>query len=343
MDVVPLEEVWTFYDEVLTGSGDRVRDLYVGWDTENQCSLTIKAVQLQHPEHPETLNCSDADGRILRLSLSQLEDDDGRIAGVVGIFRDVTVAERLEQTRRDYVANVSHELRTPLTALRALIEPLHDGLVKDDAARDRAYTIMLRETLRLSRLVNDMLELSRLQSGTISLQKMAFDATRLLREAVLKYTQTAEDMGQSLILSLPEEPLPAVYGNSDRTEQVLVTLLDNAMKYTPEEGTITVQARLMGPELYISVADTGVGIQPDDLPHVFERFFKADKAHQTKGTGLGLAIAREILNQLGERIWVESLPGKGTTFTFTLHLAQVRPLLPEAQAGDDSPGQEDVP
>lgn len=306
MDVVPNETVWTLYDEVLTGSGHQVEDLRI-------------------------------DGRVLRLSLSPLEEEgQGGIAGVVGIFRDVTAAERLEQTRRDYVANVSHELRTPLTALRALIEPLHDGLVRDDAARDRAYTVILRETMRLSRLVNDMLELSRLQSGTLSLQKTKFDVTRLLREAVIKYEQTAEDMGQSLRLALPEQPLPLVYGNSDRTEQVLVTLLDNAMKYTPEEGSIVVSAAQAGEELHITVADTGVGIPQEDLPHVFERFYKADKAHQTKGTGLGLAIAREILKQLGERIWVESTPGEGASFTFTLHLAQQRaelstaPVLPEA-------------
>lgn len=287
--VIPNEAVWGMYDEILHSGGHDVIDLTVGQS-------------------------------ILRISLSPLEDEEGRTAGVVGIFRDVTEAERLEQTRRDYVANVSHELRTPLTALRALIEPLRDGLVKDDAARDRAYTVMLRETLRLSRLVNDMLELSRLQSGTLSLAKTTFDPTRLLTEAQAKYRQTAEDMGQQMVLDLPEAPLPLVYGNSDRTEQVLVTLIDNAMKYTPEEGVITLSARPMGDLLHVSVKDTGVGIGEEDLPHVFERFYKADKAHQTKGTGLGLAIAREILRQLGETIWVQSLPEHGSTFTFTLHI-----------------------
>lgn len=290
LTVVPVEEVWQLYDEALRTGELAAFDLTFG-------------------------------ERILRLSLSPLLDEGERISGVVGIFRDVTEAERLEQTRRDYVANVSHELRTPLTALRALIEPLRDGLVKDEAARDRAYTVMLRETLRLSRLVSDMLELSRLQSGTLSLQKSRFDATRILREATTKYTQTAEDMGQQLVLHLPEAPLPPVLGNPDRTEQVLVTLLDNAMKYTPEDGQITLSAQVVDGHLEISVRDTGIGISPEDLPHVFERFYKADKAHQTKGTGLGLAIAREILKQLGERIWVESEPGQGSVFTFTLHIA----------------------
>ncbi|MDR3051248.1 MAG: cell wall metabolism sensor histidine kinase WalK [Oscillospiraceae bacterium] len=255
----------------------------------------------------------------LQLSVSALEDEDGAVGGAVGVFRDITQAQRLEQTRRDYVANVSHELRTPLTALRALIEPLRDGLVRDEAERDRLYNVMLRETLRLSRLVSDMLELSRLQTGAVSLEQQAFDPARMLRDVYTKFAPHAEDHGQALILDLPDTPLPQVRSNSDRAEQVLVALLDNAIKYTPEGGRITLQAVPRADALAVTVRDDGPGIALVDLPHVFDRFYKADRAHQGQGTGLGLAIAKEILTLLGENITVESALGQGAAFTFTLH------------------------
>jgi len=286
----PPEEVWAAYGAVLSGKG--------------AATLVVRG-----------------GGAAVQASLLALEDEEGRVAGAVGVFRDVTREERLEQTRRDYVANVSHELRTPLTALRALIEPLRDGLVTDEAARDRLYGVMLRETLRLSRLVDDMLELSRLQSGVLSLEKRPFDPLHMLRDVYQKYQAHAEDHGQPLTLCLPEEPAPQVFGNPDRIEQVLVSLLDNAIKYTPERGNIRICAQPRPDALYISVQDSGVGIAEDDLPHVFDRFYKADKAHQGNGTGLGLAIAREILGLLGEKITVSSKPGEGSCFTFTLHWA----------------------
>lgn len=267
---------------------------------------------------PAALTVHDGSAAI-HIAISALEEEEGRIAGAVGVFRDVTQSERLEQTRRDYVANVSHELRTPLTALRALIEPLRDGLVQDEAERDRLYGVMLRETLRLSRLVNDMLELSRLQSGVLSLEKYPFSPTHMLKEVFVKFEAHAEDHGSRLTLTLPEEPLGEVLGNSDRTEQVLVTLLDNAIKYTPEGGHIDISAVPAGETLNISVCDNGPGIGVEDLPNVFDRFYKADKAHQGNGTGLGLAIAREILTLLGETITVSSPPGGGACFAFTLH------------------------
>lgn len=268
---------------------------------------------------------------ILLIAISPLEDERGSTAGVVGILRDVTQAERLEQTRRDYVANVSHELRTPLTAMRALIEPLRDGLIRQEDQRQQVYSTMLRETMRLSRLVSDMLELSRLQSGSCSLEKHVFDPMQLLTSVYETYAQYADDIDETLNLDMPDT-LPPVEGNPDRTEQVLIAILDNAMKYTPEGGTVDLIVRHSPAEglIRVSVRDTGPGISPDDLPHVFERFYKADKAHQGKGTGLGLAIAHEIMRLLGEELRVESDLGHGSTFTFTLHTVQNATIaLPE--------------
>lgn len=258
--------------------------------------------------------------RALHISASPLTDSAGLSGGCVGILSDVTSAERLEQTRRDYVANVSHELRTPLTALRALMEPLRDGLVKTEEQKNQIYDVVLRETMRLSRLVNDMLELSRLQSGSASMTITVFEPRPLLELIRDTYSPYAEDYQQTFVYQVPDV-LPPVRGNSDRTQQVLIALLDNAFKYTPEGGTVTLGVRLGSDRMTVYVSDTGVGISPEDLPHVFDRFYKADKSHHSRGTGLGLAIAYEIMKQLGEDMQVQSKPGEGSCFSFTLHYA----------------------
>lgn len=257
----------------------------------------------------------------LHISVSPLLLQSGEVTGCVGIVSDVTSAERLEQTRRDYVANVSHELRTPLTAMRALIEPLRDGLVKTEEQRQQIYDVVLRETMRLSRLVNDMLELSRLQSGTASLSRSVFAPLPLFNLIHETYSAYAEDYQQTFVYDVPED-LPSVWGNPDRTQQVLIVLLDNAFKYTPEGGVVTLSACAEGDVVRVRVRDTGVGIPAADLPHVFDRFYKVDKSHHSKGTGLGLAIAYEIMRHLGEEMSVTSEPGQGSCFTFTLHIAQ---------------------
>lgn len=257
----------------------------------------------------------------LHISVSPLLLQSGEVTGCVGIVSDVTSAERLEQTRRDYVANVSHELRTPLTAMRALIEPLRDGLVKTEEQRQQIYDVVLRETMRLSRLVNDMLELSRLQSGTASLSRSVFAPLPLFNLIHETYSAYAEDYQQTFVYDVPED-LPSVWGNPDRTQQVLIALLDNAFKYTPEGGVVTLSACAEGDVVRVRVRDTGVGIPAADLPHVFDRFYKVDKSHHSKGTGLGLAIAYEIMKHLGEEMSVTSEPGQGSCFTFTLHIAQ---------------------
>ena len=257
----------------------------------------------------------------LHISVSPLLLQSGEVTGCVGIVSDVTSAERLEQTRRDYVANVSHELRTPLTAMRALIEPLRDGLVKTEEQRQQIYDVVLRETMRLSRLVNDMLELSRLQSGTASLSRSVFAPLPLFNLIHETYSAYAEDYQQTFVYDVPED-LPSVWGNPDRTQQVLIVLLDNAFKYTPEGGVVTLSACAEGDVVRVRVRDTGVGLPAADLPHVFDRFYKVDKSHHSKGTGLGLAIAYEIMKHLGEEMSVTSEPGRGSCFTFTLHIAQ---------------------
>jgi len=245
-------------------------------------------------------------------------DEIGSIAGAVGLFSDITQMERLEKTRRDYVSNVSHELRTPLTAMRALIEPLKEGMVTAESDRMRYYDIILREIMRLSRLINDQLELSRLQSGTLSIEKRMMRLDDLVYDVCDRYNAIAADQGLELRVDTDFTQCPTVCANADRVEQLLIILLDNAIKYT-EQGSVAVSADWDDEKVTLHVKDTGIGIEEQDLPYVFDRFYKVDKAHSGKGSGLGLSIAKELLKRMGEDVWATSEQGAGAEFSFTLH------------------------
>lgn len=255
---------------------------------------------------------------VLRMTVTPIVDEINATAGAVGLFSDVTQMERLERTRREYVSNVNHELRTPLTAMRALIEPLKEGMVTEEADRQRYYDIILREIMRLSRLINDQLELSRLQSGTLSIEKSRITIDDLVYDVCDRYNVIAREHGLKLRVNTDFSQCPPVYANPDRLEQVLIILLDNAIKYT-EKGSVSLSARWDDEKVVVSVVDTGIGIDASDLPYVFDRFYKVDKAHSGKGSGLGLSIAKEVLNRMDEDIRVTSEKGKGTQFSFTIH------------------------
>ena len=255
--------------------------------------------------------------RILRVAITPLTDG-GRGEGAVMLIRDITEASRLEQTRTEYVANVSHELRTPIASIRGLADALNDGLVKKDEDKARYYGYILRESMRLSRLIDDLLELSRLQSGTIAFKKQFISINELIEDVADRYVSAAREKGLNVEIDIGEPY--KVYTNPDRAEQVLVALTDNAIKYG-YSGTLRFSAEKKGDSLYISVSNPG-SIADEDIDHVFERFYKADKAHAGQGTGLGLSIVNEVLGLLGERIWVKSENG---TVTFTFTLSMVRP------------------
>ena len=276
---------------------------------------------------PSTRNLNARD-MILRLTITPIVDEIGSIAGAVGLFSDITQMERLEKTRRDYVSNVSHELRTPLTAMRALIEPLKEGMVTGEADRQRYYDIILREILRLSRLINDQLELSRLQSGTLAIQKSVITLDDVVYDVCDRYVTIAKEHGLELRVDTDFTQAPPVFANADRVEQLLIILVDNAIKYT-EAGSVTVSADWDEEKVTMHVKDTGIGIEETDLPYVFDRFYKVDKAHSGKGSGLGLSIAKELLRQMDEDIWVDSEKGVGTEFSFTIHLPKKEDESPE--------------
>lgn len=266
---------------------------------------------------PNTLRYTLPGDKYLWISIVPVMGENDTCTGVVGLFKDVTEIENLEKMRRDYIANISHELRTPLTAIRGLLEPLSDGMIRDDAVKLRYYGIMLHEVERLSRLITDMLQLSRLQSGTEYMEKSTFNIGELIDDVYQSYRQNAQQKGIHLELDIKED-LPDVISDPDRIEQVLVILLDNAMRYAGEGGTVRISARQDTSDVHVSVWDSGCGIAPEDMVHVFERFFKTDKSRKEGGTGLGLSIAKQIMDKLDEQITVESEVGHWTCFTFTV-------------------------
>jgi two-component system phosphate regulon sensor histidine kinase PhoR len=235
-------------------------------------------------------------------------------------LRDVTELRRLESVRREFVANVSHELRTPLASIRAVVETLEGGAIDDEEVADDFLHRIVGEVDRLAALVDDLLDLARLESGRVHLTLDALDPLDLISRAAERLRPQTERARLNLVVDVPIE-LPPVLADRARIEQVLLNLVHNAIKFTPAGGTITVRGHIDGDALVTEVTDTGSGIPEADLQRLFERFYKADKARRSEGTGLGLAIAKHIVQTHNGTISVASTLGKGSTFTFTLPLA----------------------
>jgi len=244
----------------------------------------------------------------------------GKQEGALALLQDLTEVRRAETVRRDFVANVSHELRTPLASLKALVETLEDGAIDEpEVARD-FLSKMHAEVDGLAQMVGELLELSRIESGRVALSIRAEEVGPMLRRAAGRLAAQADRAGVGLSVELPDD-LPMVAADSERMGQVLINLLHNAIKFTPPGGRVHLSARQDGDRVLVSVSDTGVGIAAEDLPRIFERFYKADRSRSGGGTGLGLAIARHLVEGHGGRIWVESEQGKGSTFSFSLPVA----------------------
>lgn len=289
-------------------------------------------------EEPRMFHYNLPGERVLWISIVPVLSDSEGCIGAVGLFKDATDIEKLERMRNEYVANISHELRTPLTSLRGLLEPLSDGMVKDPEAQKRYYTIMLHEVERLSRLITDMLQLSRLQSGTETMEMTMFDVNELLEEVSQSFQTEAKKRNISIELET-QESLSLVLSDRDRIEQVLVILIDNALRYA--KSTVRLCAKDMVHEVVIAVWDDGIGIAKENLSRVFERFYKVDTSRKDGGTGLGLSIAKKIMDQLEEQIEVDSKEGEWTCFRFTLkkYVSNAIPLssVPDIIVSPDHP------
>ncbi len=236
------------------------------------------------------------------------------------VFQDLTRVRKLETVRRDFVSNVSHELRTPLASLKALTETLAEGALDDPPAAQRFLTQMDGEIDNLTQIVQELLELSKIESGRVPIQRQPVSPCELMDQSVERMKLQAERAGLTLRVDCPGD-LPAVRADYDRIEQVLVNLIHNAVKFTRPGGEIVISAQPEESMMVFSIRDTGAGIAPEDLGRIFERFYKVDRSRSSRGTGLGLSIARHTVESHGGRIWAESELGQGSTFYFTLPLA----------------------
>lgn len=245
---------------------------------------------------------------------------DRHAGGSLLLVQDLTRVRRLEAVRRDFISNVSHELRTPLASLKALTETLQQGALEDPPAARRFLGRIETEVDALTQMAQELLELTRIESGQVPLELTAAAPQDLLASAAERMHAQAERAGLVLRLECPDG-LPAVRADPPRLEQVLVNLIHNAVKFTRPGGEVVLSAQAEGKFVRFAVRDTGVGISPDDLPRIFERFYKADRARSGGGTGLGLSICRHLVEAHGGRIWAESAEGQGSTFYFTLPLS----------------------
>lgn len=239
------------------------------------------------------------------------------VPGYLVILQDLTRVRQLEMVRRDFISNISHELRTPLAGLKALVDTLRRRAIKDPPAAKRFLKRMDSEVDTLTQMVQELLELSRVESGQAPLRLEPTPAAEVVVPPVDRLHPQAERAGLDLIVGLPPH-LPLVQADAERAQMVVTNLVHNAVKFTPPGGTVWVKAEPNGDQVVFSVEDTGVGIPAEDLTRIFERFYKADRARSGGGTGLGLAIAKHLVQGHGGHIWAESVEGQGSTFFFSL-------------------------
>ncbi len=297
----------------------------LGFDEEND--RTYDAIFKKHGiEFDALLNMDgrfvehsvDTNDRTLKISFAPFGSEEGE-HGIIAVIHDFTEQQKLDNSRREFVANVSHELRTPLTNIKSYTETLAEAPDAPDEMKEQFYGVILNETDRMTRIVKDLLTLSRLDSAKMDWKMDTFSLKKSVENAYRAMEIDARRHNQKLTLSLGTD-LPSIYGDRERIEQVFINLLSNAVKYTPDGGRIDLSAQNDGEYVKITVRDNGIGIPEKDLPRLFERFYRVDKARSREqgGTGLGLAIAKEIAEFHGGDIKLESKFGSGTTATVTL-------------------------
>jgi len=260
--------------------------------------------------------------KVLRVSLAPLRGDDGESIGAVAVFHDVTELKRLEQARREFVANVSHELRTPLTAIKGYAETLLHGGLADPQSAAEFVRVIDRHAERLRLLIEELLDLAAVEQGRARLDLEPTSPAEVSAQAVGVVRPAADLKRQTFAIDVPGD-LPPCRADRNRLAQVLINLLGNAVKFTPDGGRIGIRARASNGHMEIDVSDNGPGIPPDELGRIFERFYRVERSRDRRegGTGLGLAIAKHLVQAMDGSIEAESAPGTGSTFRVTLPLA----------------------
>lgn len=248
--------------------------------------------------------------------IAPIEIDNSKCA--IGIFYDVTQLEHLERVRQEFLSNVSHELRTPLTSILAFVETLEDGAIKDEENNQRFLGVIRKNAQRMRRLIDDILELSFIESGNIEINAKKIALASLIRDVFTNLSSKAETHKIKLENEVAEDVY--IVADSVRLEQMLTNLIDNAVKFNSEKGTVTVRFEFKYERNIISISDTGEGISNEHLQRIFERFYRTDRARSRDigGTGLGLAIVKHLARLHGGEISVHSVLGKGSTFSIEL-------------------------
>jgi two-component system phosphate regulon sensor histidine kinase PhoR len=248
--------------------------------------------------------------------------NEGPAQGLVIVAHDITQSFQYQELRKEFVANVSHELRTPLTVIKGFVETLLDGAWRDQAKSPEYLNTILRHTNQLTNLVSDLLELSRLEGQGLTARRVPIDLGAVVQRAYELLLPAAQRKNQTLDLDIAPD-LRQVNGNADYIERAVANLIDNASKYTPENGHIKVRAHRNGQFAVIEVADDGIGIPKDDIPRIFERFYRVDRSRSREmgGTGLGLSIVKHVAQVHGGAVEVDSTPAKGSTFRLKLPMA----------------------
>ncbi len=315
---------------------DGIADAVVAADASGEIVLANPAASVLQESAPEplqqvihkTLESGEVQAReitlrdqVFEILTAPLHAEDGRISGAVAVGHNITTYRQLVRLRTNFVSDVSHELRTPLTAIKGLIETLQDNAADDPAVHDRFLNTIASETERLIRLTNDLLLLTRADTGRLVLDLSPTDLVAAARRAVTQLEERAREKRIEVSIE-PSKPSAQASADPDRIHQVLVNLLDNAIKFTPTEGDIRITFGGDDTQISCTIQDSGPGIPSEETPMLFERFYRGDRARarseNESGTGLGLAIVKTIVDAHDGRIWVDSEPGSGAAFTFTL-------------------------
>lgn len=302
---------------------DAVEDIVFD-DFFKSLEVDISMGDLLYLEHWNTIEREiNTNGLHLRAYFAAFKVEKEKAGGVVVVLQDVTEQQKLDAARREFVANVSHELRTPLTSIKSYTETLLEGALEDRETAMHFLKVVNNESDRMTRLVKDLLTLSRLDHKQTRWNKTYFSLKQLIAEVVEKLSLSAKSQGHTLAFTSTTD-MPEIYADRDRIEQVLKNVITNAIKYTPNGGQISIFAGCIYNEVYVKIKDNGIGIPKEDLPRIFERFYRVDKARSRElgGTGLGLAIAKEIVTAHGGTISIDSEQDQGTEVIIKLPVTQ---------------------
>lgn len=283
----------------------------------------------RHVKHELQIECDD-EMMTYDCIISCIFDDNEKICGTVSVLHDITREKEISQVKNDFVSHVSHELKTPLASIMAYTEMLSDGEVDDEETREEFYSIIQNQAQRLNRLIENILNISRIESGLIKVSKEPVSVELLIRQAVQAIKSYAAEKDIS-IDNQTEVVIGQVCGDKDMISQVIINLLSNAVKYTSNGGSVTVDSQVDESQqiVRVTVTDTGVGIPAEDIEHVFDKFFRVKANNKcAKGTGLGLNLVKEIIESVHQgRVFVNSQQGKGSSFGFELPLAIAAPSM----------------